>query len=443
MTELNRRQFMHRGAGAAAAAVASTVAGPAHGVVGANERIRVACVGLRWRGTDHMTYFMRLKDRGVDVPMLCDIDEHILADRTRRLEKLRGRKPVTHVDYRKVLEDKTIDAVALATPNHWHALGTVWACQAGKDVYVEKPVSWCIHEGRQMVRAARKYDRIVQVGLQRRSDPAARKAAGDIQAGLLGEVSMARSRVFKRRESIGVKRPTRPPKHVHYDLWVGPGPKVPFHENLVHYNWHWFWDFGNGEIGNSGVHRLDLVLLTLNKGLPTKVSSQGGRFGYDPPDQGQTPNTQVTTWTFDDGTMIVSEIRGRYTNSEPGLHANIFFGSEGYLAGPEGTFGFGGQPYEGGSPQTDEVDMPGDGDENHFLNFIEAMRSRRVEELNCDIEQGHRSTVLAHMANISYRLDRTLTFDPTTETFVGACADQANGYLKREYREPFVLPEQV
>lgn len=443
MTKLNRRGFLHRGAAATTAAVASTVAGPAHGVIGANERVRVACVGLRWRGTDHMKYFMRLKNKGVDVPMLCDIDEHILADRARRLDKLRGAKPVTHVDYRKVLEDKSIDAVSLATPNHWHALGTIWACQAGKDVYVEKPVSWCIHEGRQMVRAARKYNRIVQVGLQRRSDRAARKAAKEIQAGLIGKVYMARSRVFKRRDSIGVKQPTTPPKHIHFDLWLGPGPKVPFHENLVHYNWHWFWNFGNGEIGNSGVHRLDLVLMTLGKGLPTKVSSTGGRYGYTPPDQGQTPNTQVTTFTYDDGTMIVSEVRGRYTNPEPGLHANIFFGSQGYLAGPEAEFGFGGKPYAGGAPNRDDVDVPGDGDVNHFLNFIEAMRSRKVDELNCDIEQGHRSTVPAHMANISYRLGRTLSFDPKTETFVGEGAKDANQFLKRDYREPFVVSEDI
>ena len=443
MSQINRRSFLKSSVRAATtAAIVSEASGPAYGVTGANERIRLCCVGLRWRGFDHVKYFMKLKGKGVDVPALCDVDTKILNQYADRLAKLRGAKPATHVDIRKVLDDKTIDAISIATPNHWHALATIWACQAGKDVYVEKPISWCIGEGRKMVQAARKYERIVQVGLQRRSDPTIRKVAEQIRAGIIGDVYMARSLVYKRRESIGFAKPATPPPHVDFDLWLGPAPKQPYHANLVHYNWHWFWDFGNGEIGNSGVHRLDLARMTLNKTLPVKVASAGGRFGYK--DQGQTPNTQIVTWTFDDGTLLVCEVRGRYTNSEPGIGSNLFYGSQGFMAGEAPSFGYGGKAY-GGRPEAQiKTDpLPGNGDANHFENFINAMRSRKVADLNCDILEGHRSTVLCHMANIAHRLGRTLSFDPKTETFIGDGAKQANTYLTRDYRKPFVVPEHV
>jgi len=443
MAPINRRNFMKSSAQmAAAAAVAGTSSGPAHGVTGANEKIRVACVGINSRGYGHVKAFVKLKDKGVDVPALCDVDRNVLAGRASQLGKMRGAEPDTHVDIRKLLEDKSIDAISIATTNHWHALATIWACQAGKDVYVEKPVSWCIREGRKMVEAARKYERIVQVGHQRRSQPEIRKAAEQIRAGIIGDVYMARSLLFKRRDSIGVKSPTAPPKHVDFDLWLGPAQKVPYHANLVHYNWHWFWDFGNGDIGNSGVHRLDLARMTLNKTLPVKVSSMGGRYGYK--DQAETPNTQVATWTFDDGTLLVCDVRGRYTNGEPNIGGNLYYGSQGYLAGTEASFGFGGQAY-GGRDESDVKLKPvgGRGESDHFENFINAMRSREVDDLNCDILEGHLSAVLFHMANVSYRLGRTLSFDPKTETFIGDGAEQANQYLTRDYRKPFVVPEQV
>ncbi len=443
MASETRRDFVKRSATVAAGIGAAGSSGPAHGVTGANERIRIAVAGLRWRGWDHVKYFMRLKGKGVDVPVLCDIDEKLLAKYVGELTKLRGgKKPEGIVDYRKVLEDKTIDAVGLAMPNHWHALGTIWACQVGKDVYVEKPVAWCIDEGRKMVQAARKYNRVVQVGLQRRSQQDLREAANKIRAGILGDVYMSRSVIFKRRDSIGFKKPTTPPKHIHFDLWLGPAKEEPYHANLVHYNWHWFWNFGNGEIGNSGIHRLDLARMTLGKGVPVKVSSSGGRYGYE--DQGQTPNTQVTTWTYEDGTMMVCEVRGRYTNSEPTLGANIYYGSQGYWGGKEPSFGFGGKPYAGKpASEANGEPVPGDGCPNHFLNFIQVMRSRKIEDLNCDILEGHRSTILPHMANASYRLGRTLSFDPKTERFVGDGAKEANVFLKREYRKPFVVPETI
>ncbi len=443
MKPVNRRGFLRTSAQmAAAATVAGRASGPAYGVTGANEKIRTACTGMNGRGWGHARELMGLKGKGVDVVALCDIDEHVLEAKAAALAKMRNAKPDTHVDVRKLLEDKSIDAISIATPNHWHPLATVWACQAGKDVYVEKPVSWCIREGRKMVEATRKYKRIVQVGQQHRSDPKIRKAAAQIRAGIIGDVYMTRSLVFRQRESIGFKKPTTPPKHINFDLWLGPAQTEPYHENLVHYNWHWFWNFGNGEIGNNGIHLLDIARMGLGKTLPVKVSSMGGRYTYK--DQAETPNTQVATLTYDDGTMMVCDVRNRYTNAEPGILGNIFYGSEGYMAGAKPNFGFGGKAY-GGKAESDvkSAPLPGRGEPNHFENFINAMRTRKVEDLNCDILEGHLSAVLFHMANISYRLGRTLSFDPKTEMFVGDGAAEANKYVTRDYRKPFVVPEHV
>ncbi len=466
MTSVNRREFL--ASSAAAAASVSAVAGPAYGVTGANETIRVATIGVHGQGFYHVKRLMAIKDKlNVDVVALCDIDEEVLGKRAGELEKLRAGetgkdattkpktkpkstaafKPDTHIDLRRVLDDKSIDAVTIATPNHWHALATIWACQAGKDVYVEKPCSWCIQEGRQMVKAARKYKRIVKVGQHLRSQAKNGKITAQLRAGLLGDVYMGRSLIFRRRDSIGVQPPTDPPKHIHFDLWLGPGPKVPFHRNLVHYNWHWFWDFGNGEIGNNGIHIMDLARWAMGKRLPVKAVSMGGRYGYEPPDQAQTPNTQVSTLTFEDGTMLVCDVRNRFTNKEGGVGgcANLFYGSQGYMADGKAEFGFGGKPYGGRDEST--IEMPAVGgtrEPDQYANFLNAMRSRRHEDLNCDIEEGHLSAVMFHMANISYRLGgRTLTLDPKTETFVGDGAKEANQFLTREYRKPFVVPDEV
>jgi len=444
MNPIDRRTFLKASAQAAAAAtVVTKVSGPAYGVIGANEQVRVACIGIHGQGSGHIKSFLGLKSKGVDVVALCDIDEEVLNSRAAMVQAARGKKPDTYVDMRKLFEDKNIDAVSFATPNHWHALGTIWACQAGKDVYVEKPCSWCIREGRKMVEAARKYNRMVQVGTQSRSDERKRRGIAQLHAGIIGEVFMARALCYKRRDSIGIKPDGDPPKHIHYDLWLGPAPKRPFNPNYVHYNWHWFWDFGNGDIGNQGIHEMDLARWGINKELPVKVSSMGGRYGYK--DQGETPNTQVATLTYEDGKMLVFEVRGRYTNDERGVGVgNLFYGSQGFMADWKAECGFDGKPY-GGKPEA-EVKFPdigGPGGGNHYENFIKAVRSRKIEDLNADILQGHYSAVHFHMANISYRLGKTLTFDPKTETFVGDYAKEANQYLTREYRPPFVVPDQV
>lgn len=471
MKSVNRRTFLTTstklGAGAA---LAGTVTASVENAYGANDRIRVACVGIRGRGRAHMAGFLELRDEGVDVVALCDIDERVLEQRATDAEKVRGKRPFTCWDVRRLLEDSSIDAISIATPNHWHALATIWACQAGKDVYVEKPVSWCIHEGRQMVEAARKYGRMVQVGTQARSFVHIRERISELQAGLIGDVYMARALCYKRRDSIGFKRISQPPEHVHFDQWLGPARRQPYHANLVHYNWHWFWDFGNGDIGNQCIHEVDLARWGLGKGLPVRVSCAGGRYGYV--DQAETPNTLIATFTYEDGKTIVAEIRGRPTNAEQGVQlGNLFYGSEGYLPGANWggsisqhpyqdqadanwlpRFGFGGQPYGGQVTLEDQrasrisdsqragIDEP---DSNHYKNFFDAVRSRNREDLNADILEGHLSTAMIHMANIAYRMGRTLSFDPEAEEFVGDGATEANQYLKREYREPFAVPEQV
>jgi predicted dehydrogenase len=457
-----RRTFLK--SGLAAGTLAATAAAPSIGAQGANDRIRIACIGLRGKGRSHIRNSLALKPEGVDLVALCDVDDTILQERAGQVQEQTGTRPDTYRDLRELLARDDIDAVTIATPNHWHALMTIWACQAGKDVYVEKPASWCVREGRQMVDAARKYGRIVQVGTQARSFKHVLDNLDALRNGLIGEVYMARGMCYKQRESLGFKPHTDPPGHIDYNLWLGPAPEQPYHANLVHYNWHWFWDFGCGDLGNQGVHEVDLARAVIGHGDLVRVSSSGGRFGYE--DQGQTPNVQTTTWTYGDGKQITFEVRGRYTHAEHGVQiGNIYHGSEGYLPGAnwgsnvggytqqdqsiadwKPQYGFDGQPYGGNAPADAFMGTEGELDEDyiyHFRNFVEAMRNRDHEHLNADILEGHRSAMLVHIANIAYRLGKGLTFDTRNEVFVGDGAAEANTYLTREYRAPFIVPDVV
>jgi len=276
MEEVTRRKFLKD-----TAKTAATVAAGA-GLFNINrlgrtasDEIRVAVMGIHGRGRDHIRAFCSIA--GVRVVALCDPDTTLFPSRSKIVEEKQGHKPKTFDDVRKMLEDKEIDAVSIATCNHWHALGTIWACQAGKDVYVEKPACHNVFEGRKMIEAARKYKRIVQVGTQSRSNGGVRKAIELLHNGAIGEVYMARGLCYKPRWSIGFKPDETPPPTLNFDVWLGPAPKRPFNRNLVHYNWHWFWDFGNGDIGNQGVHQMDLARWGLGKELPVKVDSMGGR----------------------------------------------------------------------------------------------------------------------------------------------------------------------
>jgi predicted dehydrogenase len=375
------------------------------------------------------------------------VDETVLNQRTQEMVSAGKKKPAGYTDVRKLLEDKSIDAISIATPNHWHSLMGIWACQAGKDVYVEKPCSHNIFEGRQLVRAAEKYNRIVQHGTNSRSGVAVREAVQKMREGLIGEVYMARGLCFKWRDTIGRKPEEAVPAGVDYNLWTGPAPLGAFTRNRFHYNWHWFWDYGNGDIGNQGIHEMDIARWGLGVKYPTRVSAVGGHFMFD--DDQQTPNTMVANFEFDEGgkkKMLVFEVRHWISNHEAGIGeggkrkdsntvGNTFYGSKGYLA----IDGYGqyktwlGRDQEPGPSKTE--------DGNNWANFIEAVRSRKQSDLNAPIEEGYMSTVLVHLANISYRLGRTLEFDAQNLTCKGD--PEATRMFTRQYRAPFVVPEKV
>jgi predicted dehydrogenase len=423
-------------------------------VFGANDRVRLGVCGLHGRGKNHLSAFSHLSD--VEIAALCDVDENVLRERVGEV----GGKPQTYVDVRRLLDDKSIDAISIATPNHWHSLMAIWACQAGKDVYVEKPCSHNLWEGRQLVQAAQKYQRIVQHGTQIRSAPAIQEAIKGLREGAIGEVYLARGLCFKWRDTIGRASEEPVPAGVHYDLWTGPAPLKPFTRNRFHYNWHWIWDTGNGDLGNQGIHQVDVARWGLGVKFPNRISAVGGHFMFD--DDQQTPNTLNCAFQFDlpDGKrkMIEFEVRHWITNNEAdigrgslvaGKHrffghhntiGNIFYGSNGYLAtGDEDA-----SSYETWLGRDEKSGPHGHGGGDHFANFIDCVRSRKKEDLNAAIEEGHISASLVHLANASYRLGRTLHFDPETEQVIGD--DEAKTVLcdgDRRYRAPFDVPEVV
>ena len=435
MSTIDRRAFLLSTAGAAASRLR---------IAGANDRINVAVIGVRGRGREHIELVG--KNPGSCVAALCDIDTGENEKAAAAVEKAQGLKPKLYQDLRKLLEDKEVDAVSIATCNHWHALATVWACQAGKDVYVEKPASHNIWEGRKMVEAARKHGRIVQTGMQSRSIAHKQRAIALLRQGAIGRVYMAKGLCFKRRRSIGRGADGPVPAGVHYDLWRGPAPMRPFNANRFHYNWHWFWDTGNGDIGNQGVHEMDIARWGLGKTtLPRRVFSSGGKFAYD--DDQETPNTQLATFDYGD-CQLVFEVRGLHTQGESSIAfdgsnfiGNLFFGTEGTMSVDLRGF----QIYRGDKHElAEKMDHaePRTWDTAPLVaNFLAAVRSRRTADLAADIEEGHLSAALCHMANASYRTGRALEFDPKSETFGGD--REANAYITREYRKPFVVPAKV
>ena len=372
----------------------------------------MAVVGINGRGGSHISAFGGMK--GVRVVALCDVDKKVLDNKAGAFEKKSGRKVETYVDIRKLLENKDIDAISIATPNHWHSLATIWACQAGKDVYVEKPCSHNVFEGRKCVEAARKYKRIVQHGTQSRSSRELGQAGGRHRQRQVRQTAGLQGRGLQGsatgRWSIGFKPIKEPPENLDYDIWLGPAPEQPYHENLVHYNWHWFWDFGNGEIGNQGVHQMDIARWAIpGATLPKSVISMGGRWvnsteGHPPfTDQAQTPNCQLTIMDFG-GPLLVFEVIGLVDRvgvdgkKYPSNVGNEFYLEAGVIRG--------GKFYPKGSDKAEElvdVDIKM-GPASHFENFIHAMRSRKVEDLNADIGEGYLSSACCQLGNISYRL---------------------------------------
>ena len=481
MSQLTRRTFL-KAAAASAAFPLVTISGTKSSgqVIGANDSIRVGVAGLNGRGSSHISEL--LGHKGVRLTHLIDVDTTVLAQRVRDVAGRGGQPPAGGVDVRKALDDKNLDALSIATPNHWHSLMTLWACQAGKDVYVEKPLSHNVSEGRRITEAARKYNRMVQHGTQQRSSASRAGEIAAVQSGKYGKLLVSKGYCCKPRWSIGFKDEGKPPEHVNFDLWLGPAAERPYHGNLVHYNWHWFWDFGNGDIGNQGVHEMDVARWAIKGGtLPTKVWSLGGRLGYE--DQGQTPNTQMSVMEFGD-VLLVFEVRGlvgKPRDKFPQVVKNEYYTTEGRIE--NGKF----HPRSGAQAEPlarPEVKVTPGGP---FGSWLHAIRTRKVEDLNADVEVGHYSSALCHLANISYRLGepvpfnasaqklgdnkevvetfknlqenltgvgvkltglnyqlgKTLTFDPTTERFTGEHAAQANGHLTRTYRPPFVVPDKV
>ncbi|HWQ57097.1 MAG TPA: Gfo/Idh/MocA family oxidoreductase [Bryobacteraceae bacterium] len=432
---MHRRQFLISSAAAGAAFSASP-----------NDTIRAACVGLRGRGRHHMASWASMP--GAEVAALCDIDESVLAARLKELEGQGRKRPAVYTDYRKLLEDKSIDVVSIATPNHWHALQTIWACQAGKDVYVEKPCTHNMFEVRQIVAAARKYNRIVQQGSQARSSPALQDAMRQMREGLIGDVYMARGLCFKWRGSIRHAASAPVPQGVDYNLWLGPAPVREFSPNRFHYKWHWWWDYGNGDLGNQGIHELDIARWGLGVRYPSNINAMGGHVMFD--DDQETPNVLNIACEFNSGAakkLMTFEVRHWMTNHEAGIHdsgadpsnpntiGNVFYGSKGYLA-IDGYAKY--QTYLGKEQQPGPSGNRGG---NHFANFASAVRSRNRRELTAEIEEGAVSTAIVHLANISYRLGRTLNFDERTFRCVGD--DEANRMFTRAYRAPFVVPAKV
>ena len=454
----NRRNFIKTTAlGAAGFTIGGMGLSPKaySSVIGSNDRINMAVVGVRSRGRDHINSWSVLKDnRNVRIRTICDADEQFFGPAVKLVQDKSGETPLTEWDMRKVFDDKDIDAVSFGLPNHWHALSAIWACQAGKHVYAEKPASHNLWEGRKMAEAAAKYNVRVQTGCQNRYIPNVIEAIKFLHTGGIGDVFMAKGLCYKPRDSFGIAPDGTAPASLHYDMWLGPAPIRPYNEKRVHYNWHWFWATGNGDTGNQGPHQFDIARWGLNKNEhPVTVYSMGGIYGIDPAECAQeTPNTQTSLFKYRDGKILEFETRGRYTNDESSLGiriGNIFYGTEGYLELDGDTWKafrkrekepFAGSKTSEGKP-ADPTFLAAPGGTEHFANFLDAIRSGKDETLNCQISEGHMSSSLPLIANISYLLGRQLTFDGAKEKFVND--READALLTREYRKPYIIPDKV
>lgn len=484
MRSIDRREFLHdsailaalAGAGLVSESSAAEKATTAVKKGQVNDQLRVAVIGVNGRGMNHIDGLAGKYN--CLVTTICDADQAVIGRAMKAVEKKQGKAPKFEQDIRKVVEDKDIDIVTIATPNHWHALAAIWAMQNGKDVYVEKPVSHNVSEGRRIVEVARKTNRICQAGTQSRSSSGLQEAMKFLHEGKLGKITVARGLCYKPRGSIGkVSGPQPIPESCDYDLWCGPAPKAPLMRKHLHYDWHWVWDTGNGDLGNQGIHEMDKARWGLNKHeLAKGVVSVGGRFGYV--DDGQTANTQICVFDYGDCELIF-EVRGLLTRDLLGTRVgNIWYGSDGYMVGTN---------YRSATAFTPKGELikKFDGGGDHYANFVKAVRNRKGDDLNGEILEGHLSSALCHLGNISYRLGdeqpfgqapqafakdkdagetfermekhlkdnkidlaavkcrvgRKLTLDPATERFVND--KDANAMLTRPYRKGFEVPAKV
>lgn len=490
MSKQTRREFLENSMFAAAAAAAAGMGVSPRAFAGAestspNERLRIAVLGVNGRGRSHIAAFLNRKD--CEIVAIVDPDEAVgQKNGVERIEKATGKKPALYQDLRKVMDDQSINIVSIATPNHWHSLAAIWAIQSGKDVYVEKPVSHNVSEGRRVVEAARKYKRICQAGTQCRTMPGTADGIAYVHEGKIGEVKLARGLCYKPRGSIGPRGNYDVPASVDYNVWLGPAEEQPLTRPRFHYDWHWQWAFGNGDLGNQGIHQMDIARWGLGVDhIGDSVVAYGGRLGYV--DAGETANTQVSIHTYGDKSLVF-ETRGlktdalKPTSKGKALGAKIgviFYGTEGYVVLDR---------YNHGAAFDLDGNMvaefKGGSDQDHYDNFIAAVRSRNHEDLNGDILEGHLSSALCHLGNVSYRLGEqvsareaerrldgndealetfertanhlsdngvdlrkttigfgaTLALNGREEVFTGERAAEANAMLTRNYRAPFVVP---
>lgn len=430
----SRRAFL------ATAAAASSMSR----VLGANDRIPVAVVGLGGRGNDHMKELAAQPD--CEIVAVCDVNQAAQERAVALVEKLTNRKPAVFSDQRKLYEDKSVAAVSIATPNHWHALCAIWACQAGKHVYIEKPACHSPWEGQRMIDAAKKYKRIVQVGMQSRSIGHKQKAAQLLQEGVIGKLYLTKSLCYKRRKSIGKTPAEAVPPGVNWDMFLGPAPKHEFTQNRFKYNWHWFWDTGNGDIGNQGVHEIDVARWGMGKnGLPKSVAASGGKFAYD--DDQETPNVETAILDYGDSQMVI-EVNGILPGDVTGIPlaggnviGDLYYGSEGYLAMDWNGF----KVYKGEkrelAMEQKYMEPHAYDSAPHFENFLKAVKANDASVLHAPIEVGVLSANLCHYANTSYRVGRKLMLDPNTGAIQNDA--EATAMLKRAGRAPYVIPEKV
>ena len=454
----NRRTFFASTAMGVGIATAATRKARAQS--SANDTVTVGVVGIRGRGRTHMREFAAMP--GVRVGYICDVDERLFDAALSDMERTAGYRPAVETDVRRLLERDDLDAISIATPDHWHALMTIWGCQAGKDVYCEKPCSYTLWEGRKMVEAARKYGRMVQIGLQRRSSTRVQSVVRFVREGGLGTAYRAKAVVYRGRISIGKVMESSVPEGVNWDLYLGPAPYRAFDLNRFHYGWHFYWDTSTSEVGNNGVHHLDVLRWGLDKHVhPTRIHCTGGQFVED--SDSEVPNVQVGTFEYADGTLLEIEATTLYSPPFGEVRVGgVFFTDRGYIESADGWKATRGQftPRDrpdsptGVSYRTNNLSFPeiayhdgpkipnlAEEETNHFQNFIDCVRSRKREDLRCEVEQGHLSTSLCHLANISFRVGRKLEFDPESESFIGD--EDANRLLTREYRAPYVVPDQV
>ncbi len=450
-----RREFVKKGAlGAAGLAIGGLgFSARSYGSIsGSNDRINVAVIGLGWIRSDglggmgslYVKKICSLKDeKNVRVITLCDVDERCFPESNKTVLNSMGIQPKNEWDMRRVLEDKEVDVVFFATPNHWHALGFVWASQAGKHIWTEKPLGYNISEGRIMVEAAEKYNRIAQVGHFNRSVDSVRTMVKLLHEGGIGEVYQAKVLNYRRRPSFGIAKESAPPESLHYDMWLGPAAYQPYNEKKVHYNFHWHWNTGNGDIANLGIHFLDVARWGLNKNEhPVSVYSTGGIYGWKPEECSQeTPDTHYAVYKYADGKILEFDGRGHYAHgvASQGTRVGvIFYGTEGYLEFDNNSTWKAFRKEEKEPFSKHDIKGPYRQD-LHVANFLEAVRSGDKNKVNCNTREGHYSAALCHLANISYRLGRNLNFMGEYEKFAGD--DLANLMLSREYRIPYEMPE--